>query len=122
MFQSPSRRTPATRPPLEPDGFAFHAAGPMNLSSPLEYPAEPTILAVYSDPSRFRLSFNPLRNAAPPSPMMVTKCVPLDGLRFPPFSSVAKATSASCILPLSSWRLHFRFTPCLHMRLPLVAW
>src|SRR5258708_36631559 len=102
MFQSPSRRTPATRPPLEPDGFAFHAAGPMNLSSPLEYPAEPTIFAVYSDPSRLRLSFKPFKNAPPPSPMMVTKCVPLDGLRCPPFISVANAPAPSCLFPLSS--------------------
>src|SRR5207253_7960896 len=48
IFQSPSRRTPATRPPLAACGSAFHCGGPISLSSPREYPVEPMTCAMYS--------------------------------------------------------------------------
>ena len=49
---------------------------------------------------------------------MATKCAPFVGFLVPFFSSVAKETSASCILLESSSRMNRRLTPSLHIKLP----
>src|SRR5437879_11480010 len=74
-IQSPSRRTPATRPPLAACGSAFHCGGPISLSSPREYPVEPMTCAMYSPAplsSFLSCGLTAAKNCPEPSPMMRT--------------------------------------------------